>query len=162
VVQNRVSLGPRFNVNRVSIRRGHRRHVQQFTSQRQILFACVVSEKTIVTDAVKAAGQKLQQKPSHELIRLQRHGLVARLALGTVRRSATHTSPPLEGDHQLYRLPNPRAALTSPLTYRNSWLVFPLTRRRRGIIRQRPTHSNGAIRLQFQPRFVSATASVVA
>src|ERR1035437_2787792 len=71
-------------VCRVSIRRGHRRNVQQFTSQRQILFACVVGEQTILTDAVKAAGKNMQQKPPHELIRLQRHGLMARLALGKV------------------------------------------------------------------------------
>ena len=75
---------------------------------------------------------------------------------------ATRTSSPLEGGHQLYRLPNPRAALTSPLTDRNLWVAFSLIRRRRGIMPQRQIHSNDSFRLQFQPRLVPATASVVA
>lgn len=60
------------------------------------------------------------------------------------------------------RFANARAALTSPVTYRSSWLVFSLVRGRRGIIRQRQINSNDSFRPKFQPRLISATTSVVA
>jgi hypothetical protein len=41
-------------------------------------------EEAVVADAVKAAGQHMQQEATHELIRAQAHGFVARGALDSV------------------------------------------------------------------------------
>ena len=44
------------------------RHLQQLTRPSQILPAPGIGEQPIVTDAVKAAGQNMQQEAAHELV----------------------------------------------------------------------------------------------
>ena len=51
---------------------------------RQILFARIIGNQPIVPNTVKATMQHMQQKAAHELVGLQRHGLVASLVLGSV------------------------------------------------------------------------------
>src|SRR5678815_5512543 len=51
---------------------------------REIAFARGIAEQPIVTDAVKAAGQNVQQETAHELVGTERHRLVARFTLGAI------------------------------------------------------------------------------
>jgi len=53
-----------------------------------------VGDQSVVTDAVEAGEQHMQQEAAHEFIRTERHGLVLCLALGAV-------VFPLEGDTAL-------------------------------------------------------------
>ncbi len=43
-----------------------------------------IGEQPVVTDAVKAGGQHMLQEAAHELIRIERHRLVARPAFGPI------------------------------------------------------------------------------
>ena len=45
----------------------------QFTHAREILAPVALGEKTVVTDAVKAVGQDVQQKAADELVRGEPH-----------------------------------------------------------------------------------------
>ena len=73
-------------------------HVQQLTRACQIAFAPGIGDQSIVTDAVKAAGQNVQQETAHELLGIERHHLVARLALGSVVLPAEAHTTFIEGD----------------------------------------------------------------
>jgi len=55
-----------------------RGYVQQLTYSRKIIAAPGISEQPIVTDAMKATGQNVQQETTHELIRAERHRFMAR------------------------------------------------------------------------------------
>src|SRR4051794_6309035 len=57
---------------------------QQLARSRQIVSARGIGEQPIVTDAMKAAGQNMQQEAAHELLGTKRHRLVARFTLGSV------------------------------------------------------------------------------
>ena len=59
-------------------------YLQQFTSPGQMLAADLVGEQSIVTDAVKAIGQDMQEKAPDKLIRGQGHGLMAIGFFGTI------------------------------------------------------------------------------
>ena len=73
---------------------GHRRRrrrrrcggddVQQLACLGEMLAAAGVGEQAVVADAVEAAGQDVQQEAAHELVGLERHGLVPRAALGPI------------------------------------------------------------------------------
>ena len=56
-------------------------NVQQFTCPVEMLAAPGIGKQPIVADAMKAAGQHVQQEAAHELVRIERHGLVTRLPL---------------------------------------------------------------------------------
>ena len=58
--------------------------VQQLACLGEMLAAAGVGEQPVVADAVEAAGQDVQQEAAHELVGLERHGLVPRAALGPV------------------------------------------------------------------------------
>jgi hypothetical protein len=49
-----------------------------------ILDAAAIGEQAIMADAMKAAGQDMQQETADELVRIERHGLAARLAIGSI------------------------------------------------------------------------------
>ena len=51
---------------------------------RKIIAAPGIGEQPIVADAVKAAGQNVQQEAAHELVGSERHGFMTGLALGPV------------------------------------------------------------------------------
>ena len=61
-----------------------RRHLQQLACEGKIGVAAAVGQQAVVTDAVEAARQHMQQEAAHELAGLQRHRLVAGVALGSV------------------------------------------------------------------------------
>src|SRR5215472_11372166 len=58
--------------------------VQQFTCLGEMLAACGIGDEAIVADAMKAAGQNVQQEAAHELVGVEGHGLVAGPAFGAV------------------------------------------------------------------------------
>jgi hypothetical protein len=60
------------------------RSVQQRTYARQILPPHRIRKQPIVTDAVEATRQHVQQESTHELTGLERHGLVAGAPPGAV------------------------------------------------------------------------------
>ena len=72
--------------------------VQQRARAREIAFAPGIGDQSIVTDAMKAAGQNVQQETAHELLGTERHRLVARLALGSVVLPAEAHTTFIEGD----------------------------------------------------------------
>ena len=55
----------------VGLRAGGGHDVQQPTRLRKILPAHGIGQQAIVADAVEAAGQHVQQKAAHELVRAQ-------------------------------------------------------------------------------------------
>src|ERR1035441_6404041 len=55
-----------------------RRLMQQLTRGGDVGLAASVGEQAVVTDAMKARGQDMQQEAADELLARQRHGLVAR------------------------------------------------------------------------------------
>ena len=57
-----------------------------------------IAEESIVTDAVEAARQYVQQEAPHELVGLERHGLVARAALLAVILAAEGDAALIVGD----------------------------------------------------------------
>ena len=59
-------------------------YLQQFVRSSQVLGAYFVGEQSIVTDAVKATGQDMQEKAPDELVRGQCHGLVAITFFGAI------------------------------------------------------------------------------
>jgi hypothetical protein len=61
-----------------------RYHMQQLARLGKIVLAFGIGEQTVVPDAMKATGQDMQQEASHELVRIKRHGLVARLSFGPI------------------------------------------------------------------------------
>lgn len=63
---------------------GRRRLMQKLAGGRDVGLALGVCEQAVVTDAVKASGQHVQQEAAHELWRGERHGFVASAALGAV------------------------------------------------------------------------------
>jgi hypothetical protein len=69
-------------------------YLQQFVRPSQVLGANFIGEQSIVTDAVKATGQDMQEKAPDEFVRGQGHGLVAITLWGAI-------VFPLEGDTPL-------------------------------------------------------------
>ena len=61
-----------------------RRLMQMIASGGDIVLAVGVGKQAVVTDAMKARGQHVQQEAAHELLGGQGHGFVARLAVGAV------------------------------------------------------------------------------
>jgi hypothetical protein len=51
--------------------------VQQFRRLGELLAACGIGDEATVADAVKAAGQNVEQEAAHELVGIKRHGLGA-------------------------------------------------------------------------------------
>src|SRR5450631_3713400 len=49
-----------------------------------MLAACAIGEQSVVANAMKAAGQNVQQEAADELVGTERHSLVACLARGAV------------------------------------------------------------------------------
>ena len=68
-------------IRRIDLFRFHWHDMQQLTCPRQILPSPAIGDQPVVTDAVEATGQDMQQEAAHELAGAKRHGLVARLAL---------------------------------------------------------------------------------
>ena len=60
------------------------RRNEQFARLRQVLSALGIGNQPIVTNAMKAAGQHVKEKPAHELVGSKRHRLVASTSLGPV------------------------------------------------------------------------------
>ena len=58
--------------------------MQQFASFRQILTTPGISDQSVVTDAMKAAGQYMQQKAAHDFAGTERHDFVARCPFAAV------------------------------------------------------------------------------
>ena len=77
--------------------------MQQFARPGEMLPASGIGEQPIVADAVKAAGQHVQQEAAHELVGTERHGLVARLPRGAVILPAEGDAPFVEGQQSLVR-----------------------------------------------------------
>ena len=59
-------------------------HVQQRAQLRQVVLAFSIGKQPIVTDAMKAARQHMQEEAAHELVRIERHGFLARTSLGPI------------------------------------------------------------------------------
>jgi hypothetical protein len=57
---------------------------QELTYPRQVLLASGIGDQPIVTDAMESAGQHVQQETTHELVGIERHGLVARTSLDAI------------------------------------------------------------------------------
>ena len=56
------------------------RQVEQLTGTRDVVGASGVGEEAVVTDAVKAVGQDVDQEAADELVGCERHQLVASVA----------------------------------------------------------------------------------
>jgi len=79
-------------VNRFCFRAGIDGVIAKELSQSLYLFdPAVVGEESVVTDAVEATGQDMQEKTPNELVNRQRHGFVTIRPFGTI-------VLPLEGD----------------------------------------------------------------
>ena len=61
-----------------------RRDVEQLTRAGKVLGAPAVGEETVVSDAVETVGQDVDQEAAYELVGVERHKLVASVALGPV------------------------------------------------------------------------------
>ena len=59
------------------LRRARRRHGEQVSGLRDIGRAAGIGEQAVVTDAVEAFGQDVQQEAADELVGGKRHGAVA-------------------------------------------------------------------------------------
>ena len=64
---------------------------EEFTQSMQVFGPGVVGEQSVMTDAVEACGQHVNEEAPDELAGLQGHGLVAMTPFGTI-------VLPLEGD----------------------------------------------------------------
>jgi hypothetical protein len=60
------------------------RFIQQLSRDSEAGGSAAVGKQPVMTNAVEASGQHMQQEAAHELAGLERHGLVAGVALGTV------------------------------------------------------------------------------
>ena len=54
-----------------------RRYGQQLAGASEIGLAGPAGEQSVMADAVEAARQDMQQKAAHELVRMERHDLLA-------------------------------------------------------------------------------------
>ena len=54
-------------------RRGDRGHIQQLAAQGKLLGTVAVGEQAIVTNAMEAIGQNVQEEPAHKLVWCERH-----------------------------------------------------------------------------------------
>jgi hypothetical protein len=63
---------------------GGRSDVEECAGCRDVLGAVGVGKEPVVADAVEALGQDMHQEPPDELVRLERHGLVAAGSLDPV------------------------------------------------------------------------------
>ena len=79
--QTKVGAPMAADASVAAVRRGGD-NVQQFACLREMLAAPGVGEQPVVADAVKAAGQHVQQEAAYELVGPEGHRLVARLARG--------------------------------------------------------------------------------
>ena len=61
-----------------------RRYVEQLTRSGDVLGAPAIGEETVVSDAVETVGQDVDQEAADELVGVERHELVAGVALGPV------------------------------------------------------------------------------
>jgi hypothetical protein len=81
----RTEEGRGLRVRRIRARRWiERRRLQQLTCERKTRGAAAVGQHAVVTYAVEAIGQDVQQKSTHEFASVQRHGLVSSAALGPI------------------------------------------------------------------------------
>ena len=60
------------------------RHVEELTRSRDVFRAAAVGEEAVVSDAMEAVGQDVDQKAADELVDVARHQLVAVVVLGPV------------------------------------------------------------------------------
>ena len=67
-----------------SLLRRWRRRAQQFAQPRDILGAARIGEQPVMTDAVKALRQDMEQETADELLRRQRHHLVPSEAIRAI------------------------------------------------------------------------------
>ena len=75
-----------------------RRCVEQLTRSRDVLGAPAVGEETVVADAVETVGQDVDQEAADELVGVERHELVASVALGPVILPFESDALAVEGD----------------------------------------------------------------
>ena len=86
-------------------------HVEQFPGCSEFLLAPIVGNQTKVTDAMKPSWQDVQQKPTHELIGRERHGLVPWL----IRVALVAVVFPFECDTALIHRHQPRVGNRHPV-----------------------------------------------
>ena len=70
-------------------------HSQQFAGPGQIARLGAAGQEAVVTDAVQAGGQDVDQQAEDELVRLQRHGGIASVALDAIVLDLEGHPPPL-------------------------------------------------------------------
>ena len=81
---------------------------EEFTQSLHLFDPAVVGEQSVVTDAVEACGQHVDEKAPDELGRSQGHGLVTIRMLGTI-------VLPLEGDTALIASEQPAVTDGDPM-----------------------------------------------
>jgi hypothetical protein len=59
-------------------------NVEQLAGEREVVGLHAAHQQTVVTDAVKAGWQDVDQEPADELVWVERHGLVAAWSLDPV------------------------------------------------------------------------------
>ena len=74
------------------------RDVEQLTRSGEVLGAPAVGEETVVADAVETVGQDVDQEAADELVGVERHKLVASVALGPVILPFESDALAVEGD----------------------------------------------------------------
>ena len=77
--------------------------LQQFTRLREVVVALSIGDQAIVANAMKAAGQDMQQEAAHELLGTEGHGLVAGVCLGPIILPAKGDAALVQGNESLIR-----------------------------------------------------------
>ena len=75
---------PRCVDSVLALRRVRWWHLQPLTCEREVGRAAAVGQHAVVSDAVEAAWQHVQEKATHELADIECHGLVASAPLGPI------------------------------------------------------------------------------
>jgi hypothetical protein len=91
----------------LSARRGWIGYAEELTGQCDIAGPVGVGKQTVVTDAVEAVGQDVDQEAADELIGVERHELVASVALGSVILPFEGYALAVEGDEPTIGNSNP-------------------------------------------------------
>ena len=71
---------------------------EQFASFCDIVSAVAVGEQAVVADTVKTVRQNVQQETADELVRIERHEAVARVAFASIILPLEGDTPAVEGD----------------------------------------------------------------
>ena len=80
---------------------------EQAASQCNVVGPVAIGEEAVVTDAVKSVGQDVDQKAADELVGIERHELVASVALGPVILPFESDALAVEGDEPAVGNSNP-------------------------------------------------------